>query len=255
MISEGDPNVFIRTLYGCEADEVTETVLLTPTNRIMEALKQRSNTMKEFTSGFYKGFKAKFGSKEFSVFNSMVGSPLASDCTYFLRFTRCRTIIYTGSIGALQPQIRIGDLIVPTGAFRGEGASRYFIDEAYPAVADFSLLRTLASTLDEVYANSGISIYYGQIYTTDSFASETEEFLRHWRSKNLLGIEMETSAIYTVASLHGLRASAVHIVSDNPIIQKTFFHTIPEEDKARRRTCEALLVETLIRLIRGVKIT
>ena len=255
MISEGDPNVFIRTLYGCEADEVTETVLLTPTNRIMEALKQRSNTMKEFTSGFYKGFKAKFGSKEVSVFNPMVGSPLASDFTYFLRFTPCQNIIYTGSIGALQPQIKIGDIIVPTGAFRGEGASRYFIDESYPAVADFGLLRTLASTLEEVYANSGISIYYGPVYTTDSFASETEEFLTHWRSKNLLGIEMETSAIYTVASLYGLHAAAAHVVSDNPVAEKSFFHTIPEEDKNRRRVCEVLLVEALIRLIRGVKKT
>ena len=254
MIPEGDPNTFIRSLYGCEASEIRETVLLIYKNETMEALKQRADTVKEF-SGFFKGFEASFGSKAVSVFSLRVGSPMASDCTYFLRFTPCRNIVYTGLIGALQQQIRIGDLIVPTSAFRGEGASRYFIDESYPAVADFSLLRTLASTLEEVYANSGISIYYGPIYTTDSFASETEEFLTHWRSKNLLGIEMETSAIYTVASLYGLHAAAVHVVSDNPVTEKSFFHTIPEEDKNRRRTCEALLVEALIRLIHGAEKT
>jgi len=253
VMPEVDPNKVIRLLYGCEVSEVTETVLLTPTNRTMEALKQKSNTTKEFTDCFYKGFKAKFGSKEVFVLNSMVGSPLASDCTYFLRFTPCRNIIYTGSIGALQQQIRIGDIIVPTGAYRGEGSSRYFIDEAYPAVADFRLLRALASTLEEVYAGSGINIYYGPIYTTDSFASETKEFVTHWQSKNLLGIEMETSAIYTVASLHGLRAISVQIVSDNPVAKKTLFHQTADEDKARRGTCEELLIEALIRLFNRVE--
>jgi uridine phosphorylase len=248
MMPEGDPDAFTRIFYGCEAGDVAEIVFLTPINEAIEAIKQRAEDVSE-VSGFNEGFHAHIEGTHVSVFNSRIGSPLASDCTYYLRFTPCRTIIYTGLIGALQPYIRVGDLIVPTAAVRGEGASRYFIEEAYPAAADFSLLRGLSCTLDEVYENSDINIHYGLIYTTDSFAAETGEFLRLWQSRNLLGIEMETSAIYTIASLFGMRTAAVHVVSDNPVIKKTFFDPFTEADKNRRQECTNLLIEALTRLI------
>ena len=120
---------------------------------------------------------------------------------------------------------------MPTAALRGEGTSRYFVEKAYPAVADFTLLRAIATTLEEVYADSESAIHIGAIYTTDSFAAETEEFLRHWQSRNLLGIEMETSVIYNIPGLYGMKATAIHIVSDKPVAKKNFPHPIPEEDQ------------------------
>ncbi len=248
MMHEGDPNAFTRVIYGCDADEVAEVVILTPLNAVIEALKHRSDDVKEY-GGFIEGYNLDLDGTHVSVFNSRVGSPAASDCAYYLRFTPCRSIIYTGLIGALQSHIRVGDLIVPTAALRGEGSSRYFIEDSYPAVADFGLLRAMSSTLDEVYIDSDIGIHYGPIYTTDSFAAETREFLELWQSRNLLGIEMETSVIYTVASLYGIKAAAIHIVSDNPLTEKSFFDPIPDEDKDRRALCSDRLIEALVRLI------
>ena len=251
MMPEGDPSVFTQAFYGCEADEIAEVVLLTPMENAFEALKERGKGVEDI-GGFFQGFNAQLGGRHVSVFNSKIGGPVASDCTYYLRFTPCRSIIYTGLIGALQSHIVIGDLIVPTAAYRGDGASRYFVEEAYPAAADFGLLRELHSVLEEAYEDEEIDVHYGPIYTTDSFATETEEFLKHWQSKNLLGIEMETSAIYTVASLYGIRAVAVHVVSDNPVAERSFFHKIPEEDKTRRHVSEKLLIDALVRLVAGI---
>ena len=174
---------------------------------------------------------------------------MASDCTYYLRFTPCRNIVYTGLIGALQPDIRIGDLIVPTAALRGEGSTKYFIEESYPAVADFGLLRAISTTLDEVYVDCDIDIHYGPIYTTDSFAAETKEFLDLWQSRNLLGIEMETSAIYTIANLYGMKSASIHVVSDNPVVKKSFFDPIPDADRKRREESTNLLIESLVKLV------
>lgn len=249
MIPKKEQSTFSHELYGCEADEVEETVILTPIDEIFQSLKKRADSTKEF-NGFFRCFNASFGSRSVSVINSRIGSPLASDCTYFLRFTPCRRVLFTGLIGALQEQIRIGDLIIPTGAFRGEGASQYFVEKAYPAVADFRFLDELRSALDEAYRGLGINMFYGPIYTTDSFASETEEFLNFWQSKRLLGIEMETSVVYVIASLYGISAAAVHVVSDNPVVDRTFFHPIPEEDRARRRLSTGLLIDALINLIK-----
>lgn len=137
---------------------------------------------------------------------------------------------------------------MPTAAVRGEGASKYFVDESYPAMADFQLLKALSSTVDDVFYEYDISIHYGPIYTTDSFAAETRDFLELWRSRNLLGIEMETSAIYTLARLYGKKSVSAHVVSDNPIIKKSFFDTISEAEKGRRKKSEELLLDTVCRL-------
>lgn len=247
MMPEGDPSNFTRIMYGCEANDIAETVFLTPMDSVIKALKEKAENVCELKK-FIQGFHANLNGKQISVFNSRVGSPIASDCTYYLRFTPCRKIIYTGLIGSLQPTIRVGDIIVPTAAVRGEGATRYFIEEGYPAVADFKILREISETLDEVYTGCDVKIHYGPIYTTDSFASETREFLELWKSRNLLGIEMETSAIYTIASMYGIKAASFHVVSDNPIDKQSFFDPVEVEGQDRRKICQELVIEALVKL-------
>ncbi len=249
VIPKGDPSIYTRSLYGCEAAEISDVVILTPIDDIIKGLRERSERIVEL-EGFFKGFHASIGGRQFTLFKSLIGSPGAGDCLYYLRFTPCRSVIYTGLIGALQDWIEVGDLIVSTSAYRGEGASRYFIDEAYPAAADFQLLRRLSEILDEIHEGREIRIHYGAIYTTDSFASETDEFLERWRNRHLIGIDMETSAIYTIARLYGIKAVAMHLVSDNPIMGKTLFHTLPEGDKRRLERGKELLIEAAARLIK-----
>ena len=248
MMPKGDPSSFTRVLYGCDADDVAETVLMTPIKDWWSALRDRSDDVEEY-SGFNQGFRGVLGGVEVSVFDSRVGSPVALDCAYYLRFTPCRKIIFNGLIGALQPSIKVGDVIVPTAALRGEGASKYFVEESYPAVANFGLLRSLASTLDDVYGGTDHEVHYGPIYTTDAFAAETDEFLELWRSRNLLGIEMETSVVYTVAALYGMRAVSFHVVSDNPLLKKSFFDPLTEGERRRREECTELLFAALEKLV------
>lgn len=248
MMPNGESRAFTQVLYGCEPTDVAKTVILTPRDETLEALRRRADDIRE-CKGFFRGFNGEINGFPVSVFNSRIGSPVASDCAYYLRFTPCRNIIYTGLIGSLQHEIRVGDLIVPTAAVRGEGASKYFVDESYPAVADFQLLKALSSTMDEVFNEYDIVIHYGPIYTTDSFAAETKDFLDLWRSRNLIGIDMETSAIYTLARLYGMRSISAHIVSDNPIIKKSFFDPISDAEKGRREKCEELLLDTVCRLL------
>ena len=248
MMPEGSPSEFTRKLYGCEPEDISEVVLLTPFDSTLNDLKARAEGVNEF-KGFCEGFTGKFKGVWSTVLNSRVGSPVASDCTYYLRFTPCRSIIFTGLIGALQPNIRVGDIIVPTAALRGEGASRYFVDEAYPAVADFTLLRIISTVLEKTFTYSGAGLHYGPIYTTDAFAAETKEFLEEWSEKRLLGIEMETSAIYVLASLYGIKAASIHIVSDNPIAKKSFFDKLNEEEIERRGKSYDLLLDALVEIV------
>jgi len=251
LMPDGDPSSFTRVLYGCDADDVAEIVLMTPIKDWWETLKLRSDGVEEF-NGFNRGFNGVFGGVEVSVFDSRVGSPVVLDCAYYLRFTPCRKIVFNGLIGALQPPIRVGDVIVPTAALRGEGASKYFVEELYPAVADFELLRSLASTLDDVYGATDHTVHYGPVYTTDAFAAETDEFLEVWRDRNLLGIEMETSVVYTIAALYGMKAVSFHVVSDNPLLKKSFFDPLTIDEKRRREECTELLFDALEKYVGAI---
>ena len=60
---------------------------------------------------------------------------------------------------------------------------------------------------------------------------------------------METSAIYTIASLYGIKAASIQVVSDNPVVKKSFFDPLSEEDRERRKICTELLMEALVRLV------
>ena len=248
MMPEGSPSEFTKRLYGCEPEDISEVVIMTPFDSTLEDLREKADDVKEF-KGFITGFTGQFNGSQGTVLNCRIGSPAASDCTYFLRFTPCRSIIYTGLIGALQPAIRVGDVIVPTAAFRGEGASKYFVDEAYPAVADFKLLQTVSAVLESAFRDTEMGLHYGPIYTTDAFAAETKEFLEAWSERQLLGIEMETSAIYVLASLYGMKAASIHIVSDNPVMKKSFFDKLGEEDIEKREKCSGLLLDVLVELV------
>lgn len=74
MMPKGDPSSFTRVLYGCDADDVAEIVLMTPIKDWWEALKLRSEDVEEF-GGFNRGFNGLLGGVEVSVFDSRVGSP------------------------------------------------------------------------------------------------------------------------------------------------------------------------------------
>lgn len=241
MIPEGDPSDFIRVTFGCGVDDISEIVYLTMRQDLLTELSFRMEDVYETgpsTGGFYKGYHGTMNGHRVSVIDSRIGAPLASDCLYFLRFTNCKAVVYSGAIGALQENIRIGDIIVPTGAVRGEGASKYFIEENYPAIANYGLTKILSDTLDQTYGKCDVKIHHGPIFTTDSFAAETSEFLEEWKSRNLLGIEMETSVMYVLGCLFGMKVASFHVVSDNPVTKLSFFDPVSEGDKERRLLCK-----------------
>ena len=60
---------------------------------------------------------------------------------------------------------------------------------------------------------------------------------------------METSAIYVLASLYGIKVASIHIVSDNPIMKKSFFDKPSEEDRKKREKCYDHLLDVLVELV------
>lgn len=117
-----------------------------------------------------------------------------------------QALIRIGSYGALQPGIGLGDLILASGAVRDDGASRAYVPEGFPAVADPALLQMCIRAAEE----QRLHYHVGLVRSHDSFYTDQEtEICRFWSTRGILGADMETAALFTIAALRGMKAASI----------------------------------------------
>jgi uridine phosphorylase len=132
------------------------------------------------------------------------------------------TFIRVGTSGAMQPNIRTGDVGVITGGIRDEGTSRHYLPIEFPAVADVDV--TIA--LREGAKDAGIPFHLGVAQSKDSFYGQHEpgrmpvgpELQRRWDAWMAGGAicsEMEAAALFIVASTLRVRAGGVMLIFQN----------------------------------------
>jgi uridine phosphorylase len=115
-------------------------------------------------------------------------------------------MIRVGSCGALQREIGLGDLILASGAVRDDGASKAYVDAAYPAVPDTELLLLCMQSAKAL----GCKTHLGVVHSHESFyCDEAAADSNYWSAKNVLGEDMETAALYTIGRIRGVRTASV----------------------------------------------
>ncbi len=175
-----------------------------------------------------------------SACSTGVGASSASIAVEELARAGSDTFIRVGSSGAIQPEINLGDLVISAAAVRLEGASRDYALPEYPACASYEVLLALIEAAESL----NVRYHVGVTATTDSFYlgqgrrgcrgyewSRSKRLIKDLKAMRVLNIEMETAAIYTLASLYGLRAGAVCAVFANRIRDE--FEVVGEREAAR----------------------
>jgi uridine phosphorylase len=115
-----------------------------------------------------------------------------------------------GWCGSLQPDLRIGDLILPDTALSEEGTSAHYPVDSPMKRTDPELNGILVSVLKQ----EGIPVQKGRVWTTDAPYRETRSKVQTYRDKGILGVEMEMSALMAAAAFRGARLSGLLVVSD-----------------------------------------
>lgn len=159
-------------------------------------------------TGTYKGIMI-------SSTSTGMGCPSAAITAEELIHIGAECLIRIGSTAALQPEIKIGDLLVSTGSMKNEGTSKFYVPEGFPAIPDFDLTRTLIDVAREKQEELGYTMHYGINAVDDAFYGETPEWIEQLAELGCLNVDMESSAIYTVCHRHKRRSAMIAAVSGN----------------------------------------
>lgn len=159
-------------------------------------------------TGTYKGVRV-------SATSTGMGCPSTAIAVEELANVGATHFVRVGSTGALQKGMNIGDIVISTGAMRMDGTSRYYAREGFPALPDYFLTKSLFETAIERQKTHDYQLYLGMNATSDAFYGETPELLQMLNDHRVLNVEMEASALFTIATMRGLKASMVCAVSGN----------------------------------------
>jgi len=162
------------------------------------------------------GYTGTWRGQPVSVQGSGMGQPtLAIYANELFREYDVQSIIRVGSCGALAEKVAIRDLVIASGACTDSSMNRIrFEGLDYAPVADFGLLR---AAYDAATRGGEAGVHVGPIFSSDSFYSPRPELTARMAEYGVLAIEMEASALYTLAAQFGRKALAICTVSDHII--------------------------------------
>ena len=149
---------------------------------------------------------------DISLVGPFVGAPYAVMLLETLIARGATKVIFLGWCGSISETVAIGDMIVPTAAFIDEGTSRHYQDKA-KRVAWPS--KHFLNGLKSVLYQKKIPFHQGPIWTTDAVYRETRQKVEQYQREGAKGVEMEISALFTVADFRGIDIAALVIASDD----------------------------------------
>lgn len=173
-----------------------------------------------------------------SVTSTGIGGPSASIAMEELVQVGADTFIRVGTCGGIDIDVKGSDIVVATGSVRMEGTSREYAPIEFPAVANIEVVNALMNACK----SKGVTFHTGVVQSKDSFYGQhspermpvSYELVNKWEAWKRLGVkasEMESAALFVVASHLRVRCGATFLVVanqereaiglDNPVVHDT----------------------------------
>lgn len=164
------------------------------------------------------GFTGTYKGERISVQGSGMGQASASIYAneLFAEYD-VQTLIRVGTCGALTEKVKVRDVIVAMSASTDSQMNRLrFHGIDYAPTADYQLLRAAVDSAEA----AGLNVHVGQVFSGDLFYNDRPDLVSRTAEYGVLGIEMEASALYTLAAKFGRRALGIMTVSDHLITRE-----------------------------------
>jgi uridine phosphorylase len=159
------------------------------------------------TSRLYRGTH---GHQDMTLVGPVLGAPYAVMVLETLIVLGAKRILFFGWCGSIREKVRIADFVVSDRAVIGEGTSAYYpLNNDYPRPS-YGIVRAIEASLEEF----SMPFHKGPIWSTDAPYRETRQKVLVLQSQGVLGVDMELSALFTVAQFRRVEIGALLVVSD-----------------------------------------
>lgn len=204
-------NNWLPRYTGTSLKDFGEYILLTNFNQYLRLFCEKYNiepngTDKSMPSATFD---------DITIINFGMGSANAATIMDLLSAIKPKGCLFLGKCGGLKKINKLGDLILPIAAIRGEGTSNDYFPPEVPALPAFNLQKAISTTI----RNHNKDYWTGTIYTTNRRVWEHDaEFKKYLIKIRCMGVDMETATLFSVGFANRIPTGALLLVSDQPMI-------------------------------------
>jgi len=171
------------------------------------------------------GFTGEWEGRPVSVQATGMGCPSAAIVMEELIQLGVRRFLRVGTCGGLQPDLRLGDLIVALSAVPADSTALHYIGgEPHCPTADWELIHGAVHFAKEL----GQPMRVGPIVSSDLFYNPSDGQYERWSARGILAVEMEAAMLFTLGAIKHVQAGALLTVSD--VVVEGALQRIPDEE-------------------------
>lgn len=198
---------------GTPLDKFGEYILLTNFQKYVEIFAQEYNA---YIRGLDKTMP-NVTEDNITMINFGMGSPNAATIMDLLTAIHPKAVLFLGKTGGVKEQNKVGDLILPLAAIRGEGTSNDYFPPEVPSLPAFSLQKAISQTITDY----GRDYWTGTVYTTNRRVWEHDEnFKEYLRRIKVMAVDMETATLFSVGFYNSIPTGALLLISDKPMVEE-----------------------------------
>ena len=198
---------------GTKLKEFGKYILLTNFNNYVELFAEWNNVE---IQGKNKPMPSATA-KNITIIKFGMGSANAATIMDLLGAVSPKACLFLGKCGGLKKKNKLGDLILPIAAIRGEGTSNDYFPDKVPALPSFNLQKAISTTIRDYKRD----YWTGTVYTTNRRVWEHDEtFKDYLRKTRSMAIDLETATIFIVGFANEIPTGALLLVSDQPMISE-----------------------------------
>jgi AMP nucleosidase len=166
-----------------------------------------------------------------TIINFGMGSPGAATIMDLLSAINPKAVLFLGKCGGLKEKNKVGDLILPIAAIRGEGTSNDYFPPEVPALPSFALQKAISTTIRDYERD----YWTGTVYTTNRRVWEHDTaFKKYLQRIRAMAIDMETATIFSAGFYNQIPTGALLLISDQPMTPEGVKTSVSDKSVTRR---------------------
>lgn len=245
-IKLGKGRPLVEPQYFITNQEFPNKAILVFTNSMVNAIKKLTKPIDEIKYPSNFPCRVMYKDAELSVLMPYYGAPATIFAFEIAIAYKINKFIIVGEAGAIDPRVKLTDLVLVSWGIREEGTSYHYKPSDYIPRINNYIQKELVKTIQERgYENK---LHIGGVWSIDAVFRETEDKIKEFRNKGILCLDMESTALMTVADYRNVDIAILLVISDLLYGEKWITGWKTEELKFMEEEAVHIALETIYKL-------